>query len=132
MTKSVFLPFPDSAQAPIHEADIAESIVALFAEPAKWGKVYELTGPKYLTQREQVEKIGQALGLSLDCHQITPEQFTSSVSQFMPFEIIKMLLTYWEETTLQPDTIRTGYTELTGKTGRSFEQWAEDHVIQFS
>ncbi|MDP2692033.1 MAG: NmrA family NAD(P)-binding protein [bacterium] len=131
MTKSVFLPFPDSAQALIHEADIAECVVALFAKPAKWGKVYELSGPKALTQREQVEKTGQALGVSLNCHLVTPEQFTSSVSQYMSDEIIKMILTYWEETTLQPDTIRTGYTELTGKPGRSFEQWAEDHVGQF-
>ena len=131
MTKSVFLPFPNSAQAPIHEADIAESIIALFTSPTKWGKVYELTGPKALSQREQVEKIGLALGVSLDCHQITPEQFTSSVSQFMPAEIIKMLLTYWEETSKQPDSIKTGFTELTGKTGRNFEQWANDHVGQF-
>jgi len=49
----------------------------------------------------------------------------------MSADIIKMILTYWEETTPQPDTIRTGYTELTRKTGRSFEQWAEDHVGQF-
>ncbi|MFA6403029.1 MAG: NmrA family NAD(P)-binding protein [Salinivirgaceae bacterium] len=131
MTKSVFLPFPDSAQALIHEADIAECVVALFAQPAKWGKEYELSGPKALTQREQVEKLGKALGVSLNCHRVTPEQFTSSVSQFMSDDIIKMILTYWEETTLQPDTIRTGYTELTGKTGRSFEQWVEDHVGQF-
>jgi len=131
MTKSVFLPFPDSAQAPIHEADIAECVVALFDKPAKWGKVYELSGPKALTQREQVEKLGQALGVSLNCHRVTPEQFTSSVSQFMSDEIIKMILTYWEETTLQPDIIRTGYTELTGNPGRTFEQWAGDHVGQF-
>ncbi|NOU46348.1 MAG: NmrA family NAD(P)-binding protein [Bacteroidales bacterium] len=131
MTRSVFLPFPDSAQALIHEADIADCVVALFAQPAKWGKVYELSGPKAITQREQVEKIGQALGVPLNCHRVTTEQFTSSVSQFMSTEIIKMILTYWEETTLQPDMIRTGYTEITGKTGRSFEQWAEDHVGQF-
>jgi len=131
MTKSVFLPYPNSAQAPIHEADIAESVIALFTVPAKWGKAYELTGPKAITQREQVEKIGQVLGVSLDCHQITPEQFASSVSKFMPAEIIKMLLTYWEETTKQPDPVKTGFTELTGKTGRSFEQWVKDHVEQF-
>lgn len=131
MTKSVFLPFPNSAQAPIHEADIAESVVTLFTNHEKWGKVYELTGPKALTQREQVEKIGLALGVSLNCHQITPEQFTSSVSQFMPAEIIKMLLSYWEDTTKQPDPIRTGFIEITGKIGRSFEEWANDHVYQF-
>jgi uncharacterized protein YbjT (DUF2867 family) len=131
MTKSVFLPFPNSAQAPIHEADIAECVVTLFTNPEKWGKVYELTGPKALTQREQVEKIGLALGIPLNCHQITPEQFTSSVGQFMPVEIIKMLLTYWEDTTKQPDPIKTGFEEITGKTGRSFEQWANDHVGQF-
>ncbi len=131
MTKSVFVPYPNSAQAPIHEADIAECVVALFTNPAKWGKVYELSGSKALTQKEQVEKIGLALGVSLNCHQITPEQFTSSISQFMPVEIIKMLLTYWEETTKQPDPIKTGFAELTGKTGRSFDQWSNDHVEQF-
>lgn len=131
MTKSVFLPYPDSAQAPIHEADIAECVVILLTQPSKWGKVYELSGPKALIQREQVEKIGQALGVSLDCHKVTPEQFTASVSRFMPAEIIKMLLTYWEETTKLPDNIKTGYTELTGKQGRSFEQWVNDHVGQF-
>lgn len=131
MTKSVFLPYPDSAQALIHETDLAESIIALFSQPSKWGKIYEFSGPKAITQREQVNAIGKALGVTLNCQQITPEQFTSSVSQFMPADIIKMILTYWEETTTNPDEIRTGYTELTGKQGRSFETWVNDHIDQF-
>lgn len=131
MTQSVFLPFPDSAQALIHEADIAECVVTLFSAPEKWGKVYELSGPKALTQREQVETIGKVLGVTLNCHQITPEQFTTSVEKFMPADIIKMVLTYWEDTTKQPDTIRTGFTEITERSGRSFEQWVNDHIEQF-
>lgn len=131
MTKSVFLPYPDSSQAPIHEADIAESVVALFNDPSKWGKVYELSGPKALTQREQLNSISRSLGVSLTCHQVTPEQFSASVSKFMPAGIIQMLLNYWEDTTKQPDPIRTGFAELTGKTGRSFDEWARDHVEQF-
>jgi uncharacterized protein YbjT (DUF2867 family) len=125
------LQFPDSSQALIHEADIAESIVTLFFQSSKWGKIYELSGPKAITQREQVETIGKALGVPLNCQRITPEQFTASVSQFMPADIIKMILTYWEDTTIQPDPIRTGFTELTGKPGRSFEIWVNDHIEQF-
>jgi uncharacterized protein YbjT (DUF2867 family) len=131
MTKSVFLPFPDSKQAVLHEADIADCAVELLTKPKKRGKVYELSGNVALSQREQVAVIGKILGIPLNCYQITPEQFIESTNKYMSAEIIKMLLTYWEDTTLEPDPIRTGYVEITGRNGRSFEQWVDDHINQF-
>jgi len=122
-------PYPTSAQAPVHEADIADVAVAALTDERHRGTVHRLTGPQALTQADQLAVIAAALGRPLTYRTITPEQFTATMSQWMPPGIIAMMLRYWAETVDEPDAV-TSTEAITGRT-RSLTEWACDHVADF-
>jgi hypothetical protein len=90
-----------------------------------------LTGPQSLTQADQLKAIGAAIGQELAYCTITPEQFTQSMSQFMPADVSKMMLDYWSDTVEQPDLVRPTVEQITGRQARTLAQWASDHVSDF-
>src|SRR5262245_62579975 len=57
--------YADAETAPIHERDIARSAARVLCEDGHGGRDYVLTGPESLTQRQQVEIIGDAIGRRL-------------------------------------------------------------------
>lgn len=127
----VFGPYPESSQAPVHEADIAEVAVAALTQSGHEGSVYPLTGPQALTQVEQLAVLGRALGRDLRFQKISPEQFRQSMGRFVPDAIVTMLLDYWSDTVATPDEVSPGFEEVTGHPGRPLEAWAADHVADF-
>ena len=129
--KMVFGPYPESAQALIHEADVVDVAVTALTSDGHKGAIYPLTGPEALTQFQQLEIIGDAIGEKLTFQKISPEQFRQSMAQFMPDEVINMLLNYWSDTVTQPDVVRKTAEQVTGKPGRTFAQWATDHMSDF-
>lgn len=128
----VFGPYPESAQALIHEADIADVAVAALTSAAHVGAIYPLTGPEALTQLEQLQIIGNAIGKKLTYQKITPEQFRQSMLRFVPEDIVTMLLDYWSDTEQTPDLVRNTVEEVTKKPARKLAQWAIDHAGDFS
>jgi uncharacterized protein YbjT (DUF2867 family) len=129
--RMVFGPYPHSGQVLIHEADVAEVTVAALTDDRHRGKTYTLTGSECLTQIEQLNTIGQAIGQQLSYQEITPEQFQQSMSQFMPASIIKMLLDYWSDTVEQPDIVRPSVEQILGRPAYPLTRWAADHVSDF-
>ncbi len=129
--QAVYGPYPQSAQALIHEADVATVAVAVLTTDKHKGATYALTGPESLTQAEQLKTIGAAINRELNYLTITPEQFTQSMSQFMPADVIKMMLDYWSDTVEQPDVVRPTLEEITGKPAHTLAQWAIDHTADF-
>lgn len=129
--KAVYGPYPQSAQALIHEADVAAVAVAALTTEGHMGATYALTGPESLTQANQLKTIGAAIGQELTYCTISPEQFTQSMSQFMPADVIKMMLDYWCDTVEQPDVVRSTVEQITGRPARTLAQWAADHVSDF-
>lgn len=124
-------PYLNSAQAPIHEADVADAAVAALLDPvAHRGVIHPLTGPEALTRIEQVAAIGDAIGREIDVVEITPEEFRSEMSAFIPEGIISMLLNYWSDTVGEPDRVRS-VREVTGRDGRTLAAWARDHRSEF-
>lgn len=130
--RTVFGPYAQSAQALIHEADVADVAVAVLkAADQHRGAMYRLTGPESLTQVEQLMTIGAAIGQELRFQEISPEQFTQSMSQYMPADIIQMMLDYWCDTVDQPDIVRPDVEQITGRPTRTLAQWAADHAADF-
>jgi uncharacterized protein YbjT (DUF2867 family) len=123
-------PYVSSAQAPIHEADVAAAAATVLTEPGHEGAVYELTGPEALTRVQQVEAISAAVGREIELVEITPDEFRQEVSQFIPEPVIAMLLDYWRDTVSQPDVPRSA-PGLTGVPARTLAQWAIDHRAEF-
>lgn len=129
---TVYEPYPNSVQAPIHEADIAAVAVVALMQDGHQGKIYPLTGPQALTRLEQLNCIGEAIGKQLHFQEIPAGVFQKQMEQYMPLPVIKMLLDYWSDTVTVPDTVLPTVEQLTGRKARTLTQWAKDHASDFS
>lgn len=123
-------PYLASAQAPVHEYDIAEAAAQTLLTDDHIGATIPITGPQALTRAEQVAAIGAAIGREISLVEITPEQFRAETAQFIPEPIMKMLLDYWSDTLTVPDQVRP-VTSVTGRPGRTLAEWATDHRADF-
>ncbi|MFT4165695.1 MAG: NAD(P)H-binding protein [Microlunatus sp.] len=124
-------PYPTSAQAPIHEADVAAAAAVVLTQPGHEGRIYPMTGPEALSRTDQLAAIGAAIGRDLTFTESTPEEFRAEMTSYGVGEpIIAMLLDYWRDTVDEPDVVRS--TELlTGRPGRTLIEWARDHAADF-
>src|SRR5262249_45417669 len=86
-------PYADAPTAPIHEQDIAAVAVRALIEAGHDGAEYVMTGPQSLTQREQVETIGEVIGRSLRFEELSPEEARRELP--FPAPVSKMLMDAW-------------------------------------
>jgi len=129
---TVYGPYANSVQAPIHEADIAAVAVVALTQEGHQGKTYALTGSQALTRIEQLNCIGTAIGKKLHFQEIPANSFQKEMEKYMPLPIIKMLLDYWSDTVTVPDVVLPTVEQLTGHKARTLAQWAKDHASDFS
>ncbi len=123
-------PYLHSAQAPIHEADIADVAALALTETGHVGRIHDITGPQALTKVEQVAAVAAGIGRELTVTEISAEDFRGQMSAYMPEPVVTMLLDYWSDTVATPDRVRD-VKHLTGRPGRTLEQWATDHRSAF-
>ncbi len=128
---TVYGPYANSVQTPIHEADIAAVAVVALTQDGHQGKTYPLTGPQALTRIEQLNCIGAAIGKQLRFQEIPADVFQKEMEKYMPLPIIKMLLDYWSDTLTVPDVVLPTVEQLTGHKARTLAQWASDHASNF-
>ncbi|WP_375425453.1 SDR family oxidoreductase [uncultured Friedmanniella sp.] len=130
-TAGVRGPYPTSAQAPIHEADVAAAAAAVLTKPGHENQIYALTGPEALTRVEQLDAIGTALGRELTFADQTPDEFAVEMAQYgVGDDIVKMLLDYWADTVDEPDVPRPP-NHLIGRPAKTLTEWAHDHIADF-
>jgi uncharacterized protein YbjT (DUF2867 family) len=120
-----------AATAPIHERDIAAVAVRALYDEGHAGNEYVLTGPESLTQREQVEIIGDVIGRPLQYEELSPAAARESMTATMPPAIADMLLTAYAAATDRPALVTATVAAVTGEPARSFRQWAADHTAAF-
>jgi uncharacterized protein YbjT (DUF2867 family) len=124
-------PYPTSAQAPIHEADIAAVAAAALLGDGHAGQIYPMTGPQALTRAEMLAAIGAAIGRELRFEEITADAFAEQMSRYMPAGVITMLLDYWSDTVTEPDVPLPTVERVTGHPARTLATWAADHRADF-
>lgn len=117
--------------APIDERDIARVAVRALCEGGHVGAEYVLTGPQSLSQFEQIETIGRAIGRSLRIEEISPDQARRELLTLMPPPVVDMLLNAWAAAAGQPAFITSSVQEITGTPARTFLDWAIDHAAEF-
>src|ERR1044072_6248891 len=119
-------PYADAPTAPIHEADIAAVAVRALLDTRHSGADYVLTGPQSLTQREQVEIIGEVIGRSLRFEEISPEAARRELG--FPLPAVNMLLNAWAAAVGQPALVTSTVADVTGNPARSFQDIWEEHT----
>ncbi|WP_328604545.1 NAD(P)H-binding protein [Amycolatopsis sp. NBC_00345] len=119
--------YGDQAQPLIHEADIAAVAVRALTEDGHDGARHLLSGPAPISQADQVAAIGAALGRPLRWVEISPDEQRRRLAKVMPPGILDVYLSG-----LASSSPATGVVEtITGEPGRTFAQWAADHVADF-
>ncbi|MFI1826151.1 SDR family oxidoreductase [Streptomyces sp. NPDC020412] len=137
-------PFPDSAWAPVHERDIADVAVAALLEDGHAGAAYTLHGPETSSRREQVAAIAAALGEEVALVEVSREEARERyvTEGGFPPEVADFMLgfTDYDGRPMDADAAEfdvSGYGELTslkdaiGEPGRTFAEWAREHVADF-
>ncbi len=127
----VALPYPDAFVEPIHEADVVDAAAALLSSPHRENRAYFLTGGESLTQREQVQAIGDAIDREVAVDELTPEQWSDQVEAFMPANVIEALLAMWQAAVGRPGRVDGTVGDVTGAEPRTFRQWVSEHVDDF-
>jgi len=84
-----------------------------------------------VTQREQVEIIGDAIGRALHYEELSPAAARDYLSATMPPSTADMLLTAYAAATDRPALVTGTVAEVTGEAARSFTRWAADHAAAF-
>ena len=91
-----------------------------------------VTGPQSLTQAEQIRTIGRAIGRTLRVEEMTPDQARSELLPVLGAPVfIDMLLSAWGAALGQPAYVSPSFAELTGRSARSFLEWARDYAAEF-
>ncbi|MFI7005435.1 NAD(P)H-binding protein [Streptomyces sp. NPDC050145] len=124
-------PYAAADASVVHERDVAEAAAAALGSPEHAGQVYELTGPQSLTQIEQVEALGLALGRELRFEEVADQAVRQQLSQFMDADFVRALLDLMAATVGKPAALNDSVERLTGHPARPYAQWAADHVADF-
>lgn len=125
--------FGDLRMALLHEADIADVVVHALTEDGHHGAIHRLTGPEALTQAEQVEVIGQALGRPVRWHELTKAEARQRLlaDPHFPDDFVDPLLDTHERMVGEPVPLTSTVEDVTGHPARTFLQWSQDHAADF-
>jgi uncharacterized protein YbjT (DUF2867 family) len=124
-------PYPGSHAALVHEADVADVAALVLTVPGHEEEVYEITGPASLTQEEQVRHIAEAAGVDVRFEEIAPEEYRRTLGQWGDNSVVDSLMKHLRGADGRPQPLSPAYRELTGRSGRTFRQWAVDHADAF-
>ncbi len=123
-TGTVRLPYPGSHSTPIHERDIAAVATRALTGDSLMNAAPLLSGPESLTQERQVELIGEAIGRTLTCEELPPEEARGIVPD--------VLLAYLAAGDGRPMPVETAVEDITGRPALTYARWARDHAADFA
>jgi uncharacterized protein YbjT (DUF2867 family) len=134
-------PFPDAAWFPTHERDIADVAVAALLEDGHAGAAYDVNGPEMISNREQIRAIASAIGHDVHHEQVTRRQAREQYLRQGGFAAANaaFLLGFedysgnpgGEVGEVPPAPDLPTCEPVTGRTARTFAQWARDHAEDF-
>lgn len=124
--------YGDAATSTIHERDVAAVSALALLDAAHAGRIYVLTGPQSLTQREKVRLIGEAIGREVPWAEVPPEQFRQAMlAQGVPEDVPDRVIGYWADHVGQPGSSSRIVEQVLGRPAFTFAQWAVEHAAAF-
>ncbi|MFI1307114.1 SDR family oxidoreductase [Streptomyces sioyaensis] len=127
---------PGAQGTPVHEADLADvaAVALLDRSGAHLRQAYRVTGPEVLTTAQQVAEIGRAIGRQTQVEQISEEAAAEAMAgPHLPLEAARELVRLFGTMVDAPAfPISDAVERVTGRPGRTYAEWARDHVADFS
>jgi uncharacterized protein YbjT (DUF2867 family) len=156
----VYEPFPDMAWCPVHECDIADVAVTVLRDRSgdHLQRAYDLNGPAFVSRRDQVRAIADALGEHVRLEVVSRHDareryrrqggFAAANADFLlgfenyagsktdpprrePTRADPAETTTAEATMPTKTKGRPTAEPITGRPARTFAEWARDHVADF-
>ncbi len=125
-------PFADARRTLIHERDIAAVAVRALTSDDLTGERPLLSGPELLSQAEQVEAIGEAIGRPLRLEEVDPEAIRPQlVEAFDDASFVDVSLAAWAAMVGQPEIRTSAVEEILGRPALTLDQWAREHAAEF-
>ncbi|WP_455424383.1 SDR family oxidoreductase [Amycolatopsis magusensis] len=125
-------PFAEARRSLIHEADIAAVATRALLDDGHQGRKYYFSGPEAISQAEQVRQIGEAIGRPLRFEELPPDAARELLlAQGWDPAFATGALDAWGAMVTEPEPVNEVVREITGRTPRSFRQWATDRATAF-
>jgi uncharacterized protein YbjT (DUF2867 family) len=139
-------PYGDARRSLIDERDIAAVATCALIDEGHSASTYVLTGPQALTQIEQLELIGQAIGRPLHYEEIPPAAARQALltawgiprivarllpAKTVPRRIADGVLAAQAEMVSKPEAVTDTVEQITGTAARTFADWANRHAQDF-
>ncbi|WP_166970519.1 SDR family oxidoreductase [Brevibacterium atlanticum] len=118
-------PFGQMARPLIHETDMAAVAVEALINDGHHGRDYVITGPELISQEEQVDEIGTAIGRKLHWEE------TDRGRAAAEFDLPEVMLDAWERLMDDPEPITDEVERLVGRPALTFAEWARDNAGEF-
>lgn len=144
--RSVVEPFPNQTGSPIHEADIADVVLANLRYRERRGHIDTIIGPDILTKRDQVAAISAAVGEEVSLREVTPAQardfyrtqggFAAANADmlfgFESYDGVEGSIDEPHDTRMDLEDTYLTLPQVTGHPARSYAQWAREHAPEFT
>lgn len=128
------LPVGEGNETPTDPRDVAAVMVEALTKPGHEGKVYEITGPEYLSYVEMVRRIAVATKKPISLIDVPSTVARDGmVAAGVPATQADGLIRYFQgvkDGKIYPPTATIG--ELLGRPPRTFDDWLRDHVSAFA
>jgi uncharacterized protein YbjT (DUF2867 family) len=123
----------DGRIAMIHPDDIAAVAMQALSTRQHDGQSLAITGPEALTYTEMTNKLGAAIGRSLQFESITDEQARASLLDHgLTAELADALVVLWREVRDgQVATVTSQVERVTGQKPITFDDWAAQNAAAF-
>jgi uncharacterized protein YbjT (DUF2867 family) len=115
----------------IHPEDIADVAEFALAKDEFDGSIIPLGGPEMLSFHDHLRVIGSLLGRDLEYREPSREQATVQLASHVPAPLVHALLDYWENLPRHGGEAARSCERITGRPGRTFRQWATEHLASF-
>lgn len=126
-------PYGDAARSMVHEDDIAAVAVEALTRDGHDKQIYVLTGPRTVTQAEQVRLIGEAIGRDLRWQDVPADAVRPMLAAAMgSAAFADAALTGWASFVQTPEQVTGDVEAILGRPARTFAEWAADHRADFA
>jgi uncharacterized protein YbjT (DUF2867 family) len=127
----VRLPFADVPLAVVHPSDIAAVAATALLEDGHQSMIYRPTGPEALLPEEQVAILAKALGRPLRFQAQSNAEARRTMLQNTPPEYVAAFLDFYVNGSLDETTVRPTVEDVTGRSARTFLEWATRNASKF-
>lgn len=122
---------PEAMTAPIHERDVAATAVAALTGVPATGLSDLLTGGELLSQRRQVELIGEAAGRRIRVEELSEAQARREFARFGSPEAAASIVQFLTAAARGGSPATGTARRVLGRPPLPFARWAADHAAMF-